>query len=303
MLDNADTIERDTAETDAPAAPKAAPKKSKSAKKKAMKAAKSTREASTIQFPYRDLGSGISVAQAMIDAGGVALSTEQLAGVMGLQAGSGNFVMKVATARIFGLVASVAGKYELTDIGFAIVDGKDEKRQRQARTEAFLKVPLYRRAYDEFRGKQLPPRPHGLEQAFVRFGVSAKQKEAARLAFDKSAGQAGFFSAGQDRLVEPIIGGAPPAERGRIVDRIMADEMDLTDENNPPASIASARPKTNGLHPFIQGLLDTLPPPQTAWTVEGRAKWLQAAANIFDLIYTGDGEIDVVAKSDTIPRG
>jgi hypothetical protein len=29
-----------------------------------------------------------------------------------------------------------------------------------------------------------------------------------------------------------------------------------------------------------------------------RAKWLQAAANIFDLIYKGSGEIRVTGKSD-----
>jgi hypothetical protein len=248
---------------------------------------------STISFPYRDLENGLSVAQAIHTAGGVALSADQLAGVMGLQAGSGNFVLKVGAARIFGLVSYNAQKYELTDLGFEITE-KDDKRQKAARAKAFLTVPLYKRVYDDFKGRQLPPRL-GLEQAFVRYGVSSKQKEAARQAFEKSANQAGFFAAGQDRLVEPIIGGTPPPpERGRSI----VDEIDFTDENNPPALAPSARPKTNGLHPFIQGLLDTLPPPQTAWTVEGRAKWLQAAANIFDLIYTGDGEIDVVAKPD-----
>jgi hypothetical protein len=293
MLDNADTVERD-AEAESPATGKTAPKKSKLAKKKKMKAAKVSREASSIQFPYRDLGSAISVAQAMIDAGGVALSSEQLAGVMGLQSGSGNFVMKVATARIFGLVANVAGKYELTDVGFAIFDTKDEKRQRQARAEAFLKVPLYKRAYDEFRGKQLPPRPHGLEQAFVRFGVSAKQKEAARLAFDKSAGQAGFFATGQDRLVEPIIAGGGSVPPGRVPD----------DEGGGGNGNGNRRPAPEAptidafeLHPFIQGLLDTIPEPGTNWAMEGRAKWLQAAANIFDLIYKGSGEITISAKA------
>jgi hypothetical protein len=34
------------------------------------------------------------------------------------------------------------------------------------------------------------------------------------------------------------------------------------------------------------------------WTVEGRAKWLQAAANIFDLIYKGSGNIQITAKID-----
>jgi hypothetical protein len=32
--------------------------------------------------------------------------------------------------------------------------------------------------------------------------------------------------------------------------------------------------------------------------MDGRAKWLQAAANIFDLIYKGDGTITINAKAD-----
>jgi hypothetical protein len=252
---------------------------------------------STIGFPYRDLENGVSVAQAIHNAGAVALSTDQLAGVMGLQAGSGNFVLKVGAARSFGLVSYSASKYELTDLGFEITE-KDEKRQKAAKAKAFLTVPLYRRTYDDFRGRQLPPRL-GLEQAFVRYGVSPKQKEAARQAFEKSASQAGFFTAGSDRLVEPIIAGIPSSERSRVV----VDEIDLTDENNPPASAPAAKSKPNdGLHPFIQGLLGSLPEPNTNWTVEGRATWLQAASKIFDLIYKGSGEITIVAKGPDAPK-
>lgn len=43
------------------------------------------------------------------------------------------------------------------------------------------------------------------------------------------------------------------------------------------------------VHPFIQGLLQTLPEPESEWAAADRAKWLQTAANIFDLIYEGDG--------------
>jgi hypothetical protein len=279
----------DAAADEVTSAPKS---KTRAKKRKAVKPAKQTREQSTIQFPYRDLDLAVSVAQAIIGAGGVALTTDQLAGVMGLQAGSGNFVMKVATARQFGLVANVGGKYELTDTGFAIVD-RDDKRQRSARAEAFLKVPLYRRVYDEFRGKQLPPRPHGLEQAFVRFGVSGKQKEAARLAFDKSALQAGFFATGQDRLVEPIIAGG-----GRSTPYIDETEALRGEAEQSMAPTSKNAFEGAGRHPFIQGLLDTLPEPQTNWTVEGRAKWLMAAANCFDLIYKGSGEIQITAKPE-----
>jgi hypothetical protein len=252
------------------------------------------REQSTIQFPYMDLETGISVARTILTAGGVALTREQLAGVMGQTVTSGNFIMKTATARMFGLVNFGVGKYELSDLGFSVLDDTDERRQKAARAAAFLSVPLYKRTYEEFRGKQLPPRPFGLEQAFVKFGVVQKQKANARLAFDKSAQQAGFFANGTDRLIEPIIG----PERGRI----QVDELDFRDPANPPPGFeppASFRTptKAGGLHPFIQGLLDTLPEPNTNWAIEGRAKWLQAAANIFDLIYQGNGEIDIRAKT------
>jgi hypothetical protein len=213
---------------------------------------------------------------------------------MNLASGSGNFVQKVTTARIFGLVAFAGGRYELSNLGFDVLDS-DEKRQRAAKAASFLTVPLYRRTYDEFKGKQLPPRPHGLELAFVKFGVATKQKTNARLAFDKSATQAGFFQNGQDRLIEPIIGAVPSVDRGRPT----------TDENGSYSDGASAEktaPDTSGFHPFIQGLLETLPEPQTNWAIEGRAKWLQAAANIFDLIYKGSGEIDITAKADQSPK-
>jgi hypothetical protein len=180
----------------------------------------------------------------------------------------------------------LGGKYELTNLGFSIID-QDDSRQKAARKEAFLAVPLYKRTYDEFRGKQLPPRPHGLEQAFVKFGVAQKQKTNARLAFDKSAAQAGFFSTGPDRLIEPIIGSA-----SRPVTYV--DEIDFRETSAPTHNPFS----DIGRHPFIQGLLETLPAPQTNWSIEGRTKWLQAAANIFDLIYKGNGEIDIKAKPE-----
>ena len=62
------------------------------------------------------------------------------------------------------------------------------------------------------------------------------------------------------------------------------------------------------LHPFIQGLLDTIPDipnpmEKPEWPVADRAKWLQTAANIFDLIYKGEGGITVsFARPDRSPR-
>ncbi|MGC2410504.1 MAG: hypothetical protein WA441_11055, partial [Methyloceanibacter sp.] len=53
-------------------------------------------------------------------------------------------------------------------------------------------------------------------------------------------------------------------------------------------------------HPFIEGLLRTLPEPFSEWPATDRAKWLQTAANIFDLIYKGEGGIEI--KAAVAPR-
>ena len=254
------------------------------------------REQSTIAFPYNDLDTAIGLARAILNAGAVALTREQLAGQMNTTTSSGTFFNKLSATRMFGLITVSGGKVELTDLGFSVLDS-DESRQKKARAEAFLSVQLFRKVYDDFRGRQLPPRPFGLEQAFVKYGVSSNQKTTARLTFDKSAQQAGFFPNGTDRLIEPIIGGTLTRITSRteaVVDTGSSD-ADTTAPLSVPSPRATEGPK---LHPFVQGLIDALPAPESTWTIEGRAKWLQAAANNFDLMYKGNGTITISAKAE-----
>ena len=60
----------------------------------------------------------------------------------------------------------------------------------------------------------------------------------------------------------------------------------------PSRCISLSKPLARrGLHPFIQGLVKTLPTPDSDWSVADRVKWLQTAANVFGLIYKGAGSI------------
>ncbi len=250
------------------------------------------REQSTIGFPYNDLDTCIGIARAILNAGAVALSREQLAGLLNTSTNSGTFLNKLSATRMFGLITIAQGKIELTDLGFAILDS-DDRRQKKARAEAFLSVPLFKKIYDDFRGRQLPPRPQALEQAIAKSGVATNQKGNARLTFDKSATQAGFFLNGNDRLIEPIIGGPILQPRSSM----QADaEEGVDDEGAEIAGPMSPSSGTIGLHPFVRGLIEALPAPGTNWALEGRAKWLQAAANNFDLMYLGSGTISIHAK-------
>jgi hypothetical protein len=189
---------------------------------------KAARTASAIVFPYSDLSDAITVAEGLLQGGGVALSRDQLAAAMNMAPRGGGFATKIATARIFGVIDTKGGNYELTEIGFEIVDAS---RQAEAKIKAFLNVPLYKRVYDEFRGKMLPPRPHGLERAMVNFGVTEKNARHARLAFEKSARLAGFYPGGnEDRLVMPF-GLAVPA---------------TTSDEREEASVAAGRERVAG---------------------------------------------------------
>lgn len=60
------------------------------------------------------------------------------------------------------------------------------------------------------------------------------------------------------------------------------------DEVPPPKSVKAAADNEGESehHPFIAGLLKTLPKPETEWTMAGRIKWLQTASNVFGLMYT-----------------
>lgn len=246
--------------------------------------AKATREVSTIGFPYLDLDDGIAVAKAMLAAGGVPLDRDQLASQMGQVPTSGNFNMKLSAARLFGLIDSPSGKYQLTPLGFEILD---PARERAAKAAAFLQVPLYRRLYDEFKGKMLPPRPVALENTFVSYGVARKQKDKARHAFERSARIAGYFANGsEDRLVAPVVG------------RSDADQESAKAVEPPAAAENSGRPPATKMDPLVKALFDRLPKTEegvkTPWPVAERGRWLQAANLIFDMIYEGDdGDVDI----------
>lgn len=254
---------------------------------------KQAREQSSIQFPYGDLTDAIAVAAGLLQCGGVPCDPDQLAAAMRHSPSSGSFRTKIATARTFGLIETVQGKYQLTDLGFAITDSS---REKVARADAFLRVPLYRKVYDEFRGKQLPPRPLALEHALVGFGVAPTQKDRARQAFDRSAQQAGYFDqGGRDRLVRPVgTSNGAGAEAAQLAD----PPPPSTPDRNPGNGLGGGSGgggDGGGYHPFVQGLLQTMPQPGTVWTIDGRAAWLEAAANVFKLMYQGDGRITVTA--------
>ena len=185
----------------------------------------------------------------------------------------------MSAAKTFNVLTYDKGTVTLTPIGTRICDPQQEKA---GRAEAFLAVPLYTKLYEKFKAASLPP-SSGLESVIVALGVAQKQKDRARQVFQRSAKQAGFSEYGADRLVMPSVkASAPPAAAP-------------VEELEPEKKKKTKGEDEEELHPFIQGLLKKLPPPDSEWErmtkrarsgCKQKAKWLQSCGQHHDLMYT-----------------
>ena len=247
---------------------------------------------SAIHFPYTHLEDALVIAQAVSE-GGNSLSRDQIAGLLKVMPSSGGFALKISAARTFRLIEAVDGRFKLSDLGERMLSS-DESEARKAKREAFLNIELYQKTFETYRNRNLPARPLALENAFVSFGVPPKQKDKARLAFERSAQFAGFFHAGKERLVEPIIVG-PVSPNGR-----QTHEASVV-LNRTEAPIENSRP-TAEQQLLIKGLLERLPPPDATWSLNERARWLRALAVNLAIIYGAEDEGEIAITPPTKAR-
>lgn len=241
----------------------------------------SKRVVSRIAFPYGDLEDAITVGDAIRKYAGRDCTTDQLAAWLGHDSvSSGSFRSRLSTARIFGIIETESDRVTLTDLGRRIVD---PTHMAAAKVESFLSVPLYKEIFQQYKGFLLPS-DLALEEEMVKLGVSPKQKQRARQAFQRSADQAGFFSAGRDRLVAPgkASDGETPKSRPVGIDTKVGQSTGGGGGSTPPPVTTS--------HPLIQGLFQTLPSAGSVWPERERVLWLEAAKTNFRLIYKDDSE-------------
>lgn len=254
------------------------------------------REHSTIAFPYLDLDAAEEVANAVYSRNGYSpCDLDELAAEM-KQVISGSFRLKTGTAKIFDVIDKDGrSSVKLTDLGKQIIE---ESTRRAARVEAFMRVPLYSAVYEKYKGQKLPPMK-ALEREMASLGVAAKQADKARQAFERSARQAGFFEAGDDRLVRPKIDPLVARNDGD-------DDKDEKAEQREREREAERKRHDNGggtggpQDPLIVGLVKRLPETGTNWDSEARATWLRLANSIFDMVYQGEtGEITITMAPHT----
>lgn len=241
--------------------------------------ATSGNDRSTIEFPYTDLDNAVETVRGVHAVGGTACDFDQLAAQLNVEAKGGGFRLKVNGAKTYGLITyERGGRITLTELGRRIADPQQE---RAARSDAFLAVPLFNKVYETFRGSPLPPQA-GLERSLVSMGVGSKVADRARQVMLRSARQAAFFELSQDRLT------APSVRNGEK----QADQDIDQNKRDKPARGGGGDGNGTG-HPLIDGLVQTLPKPNTPWSSTERYNWLNMANSIFKIIYQSQDEGDV----------
>jgi hypothetical protein len=231
---------------------------------------------STVAFPYSPLRDAEMIAQELHDKWGGAASLDQLSGGMGTGPRGGTFRVKVATARTFGVTTAVKdGSISLTDLGRSLLD---PQTRAAARVDAFLTVPLFSRLVEEYKGSLLPP-TSGLEQKIADLGVSAKQVSKARVAFQRSAEQAGFFKHGKDRLVLPPK--LPESSEKRRSAPSSGSHPDASRENREHNLSVPTLPAP------LPELWLTLLRDGRSWSAEKTQEFVEAARKLHDLLSRG----------------
>lgn len=241
---------------------------------------------STIEFPYTDLDAALDLVRAVHAVGGTACDSTQLAAQLGMESKGGGFRQRITGAQCFDLIAyERGGRVVLTELGRRAVDTQND---RAVRRDAFLRVPLYQKVFDEYKGSPLPP-PPALERIIKGYGVGEKVADKARQVMMRAAKQAGYFELAGDRLTAPPFrdnGSTPPPPQP-------------VDNSGRNGGNGGGDDGGDGLHPLIKGLLITLPKPQTDWPVGDRLNWLIMANSIFKAIYKStpdQGDVEIKAS-------
>ena len=239
-------------------------------------------ERSKIKFPYTDIDDAVMIASTIKDKHGAGpMGLDQLAGAVGgSSVKSGAFRTKLATASTFGAIKTGRGHVELTDLGHRLAG---EETRGDALVEAFLKVPLYQRIYDEYKNMDLPG-DQGLEATIRRYGVVPSQADRARQAFQRSAQKAGFFWSGRKRLVRPLGPTLAPAPA-----------TSSSEESTGVGTVGEEDVMSNALLAAL--FKKMLPAEGEPFTAKERKRFFRALAVNLDVVYgePEDGELDAEA--------
>jgi hypothetical protein len=149
---------------------------------------------SETRFPGYSLADSVHVAKVIYERGGGSASPEHLASYLEYKSTSnGAYLSRVGAARVFGLIAKSGNLLVPTPLAHRILSPVYPEDAKKALVEAFLNVDLFKRVYEDFKGRELPPE-FGLKNALRnQYGVVSGRVDTALRSLQESAETAGFF--------------------------------------------------------------------------------------------------------------
>ena len=166
-------------------------------------------------FPSFDLDTSIKVAEAIRNQAGGSTDRAHLASFLNYKtAKSGAFNSRLAAARLFGVMEGHGNDLSVTALGEQIVAPTYPEGAKAARVEAFLNVPLFRKVYEFFEDRQLPPESGLQNHLQNEHGIPRTQTQRVLRILLDSAEQAYFFEArgGRSHMIRPLIRDARDTE-------------------------------------------------------------------------------------------
>ena len=146
------------------------------------------------RFPSYSLADSVQVAKLIYDRGGGSASPEHLSTYLGYKGtNNGSYLARVGSARIFGLIGKNGTLFVPSPLAHRILSPVYPADAKQALVEAFFNIPLFKKIYEDFRGKELPPE-FGMKNALRNtYGVVPGRVDVAYRALIDSAETAYFF--------------------------------------------------------------------------------------------------------------
>jgi hypothetical protein len=159
-------------------------------------------------FPGFALASSVEAVRLLQVHGGQA-TADHFASHLGYKGtNNGAYLTRVAAARGFGILTKTGQIFVATALGQRILHPVYPHDQQAALVEAFLSADLFRRIYEDFKGKELPPE-FGMKNALRNiYGIKPERVNDAYRVLMESAETAGFFltrNGARTHLIMPLV--------------------------------------------------------------------------------------------------
>lgn len=234
------------------------------------------------RFPVYGLATCIEVARLIHTNGGGQASPDHLAHYLGYKGtNNGAYLSKVGAARQFGLISKSGSVFVPTPLAHTILSPTYPHDAKKALVDAFFNVELFKRIYEDFKGKELPPE-FGMKNALRNtYGIiSTRVDEAYRSLIDSSE-TAGFFETKLGAKTHLILPAFHAPQPGAAKQQNAAETNELGGGGSGGGDDGGANPPSS-------------PPPAAAHSPaigDVKAKYLSALITLFET-KSAKGEID-----------